>query len=332
MSTAIQSAQLALTRRLRRLRRTPALRSLVRETHLAADQFILPLFATPGSRVRKPIGSMPGVMQLSVDEIVAEAKSAWLDGVRAVLLFGLPPHKDEVGSAAYDNAAPVQEAVRAIRAQVPEMVVITDVCLCEYTSHGHCGVIVDGDIANDATVDLLVRSAVSHAVAGAHIVAPSDMMDGRVGAIRAALDERGFDQVAIMAYAAKYCSGFYGPFREAAESTPQFGDRRSHQMDPANASEALREVELDIEEGADIVMVKPAGPYLDILWRVKERFGYPTAAYQVSGEYSMIKAAAQLGWIDEERAMMESLTSIRRAGADMIITYFAREAARLQRR
>jgi porphobilinogen synthase len=243
----------------------------------------------------------------------------------------LPPQKDDVGSGAYDPNGPVQEAVRAIRRHLPEMVVITDVCLCEYTSHGHCGVIVDGDIANDATVDLLVRSAVSHAAAGAHIVAPSDMMDGRVGAIRTALDQRGFDQVAIMSYAAKYCSGFYGPFREAADSTPQFGDRRSHQMDPANAAEALREVEIDIEEGADIVMVKPAGPYLDILWRVKERFGYPTAAYQVSGEYSMIKAASALGWIDEERAMMESLTSIRRAGADMIITYFARHAARLLR-
>jgi porphobilinogen synthase len=332
MSIITPTSQLALTRRLRRLRRTPALRSLVREARLSPDQFILPLFTTPGTGVRKQIGSMPGVMQLSVDQIVSEAKGAWADGVPAVLLFGLPPHKDEVGSGAYDQKGPVQEAVRAIRRDVPEMVVITDVCLCEYTSHGHCGVIVGGDIANDATVDLLVRSALSHAAAGADIVAPSDMMDGRVGAIRAALDERGFDQVAIMSYAAKYCSGFYGPFREAADSTPQFGDRRSHQMDPANAAEALREVELDIEEGADIVMVKPAGPYLDILWRVKERFGYPTAAYQVSGEYSMIKAAASLGWIDEERAMMESLTSIRRAGADMIITYFARQAARLLRK
>jgi porphobilinogen synthase len=332
MSIITPTSQLALTRRLRRLRRTPALRSLAREARLSPDQFILPLFTTPGTGVRKQIGSMPGVMQLSVDQIVSEAKGARADGVPAVLLFGLPPHKDEVGSGAYDQKGPVQEAVRAIRRDVPEMVVITDVCLCEYTSHGHCGVIVGGDIANDATVDLLVRSALSHAAAGADIVAPSDMMDGRVGAIRAALDERGFDQVAIMSYAAKYCSGFYGPFREAADSTPQFGDRRSHQMDPANAAEALREVELDIEEGADIVMVKPAGPYLDILWRVKERFGYPTAAYQVSGEYSMIKAAASLGWIDEERAMMESLTSIRRAGADMIITYFARQAARLLRK
>jgi porphobilinogen synthase len=329
MSTTTRAAQLPLTRRLRRLRRTPALRALVREARLSAEQLILPLFVTQGTGVRRDIGSMPGVAQLSVDEAVNETRGARSEGVSAVLLFGLPPHKDETGSGAYDQKGPVQEAVRAIRRHVPEMVVITDVCLCEYTSHGHCGVIVDGDIANDATVELLVRSAVSHAEAGAHIVAPSDMMDGRVGAIRAALDERGFDQVAIMSYAAKYCSGFYGPFREAADSTPQFGDRRSHQMDPANAAEALREVALDIEEGADIVMVKPAGPYLDILWRVKERFGCPTAAYQVSGEYSMIKAASKLGWIDEERAMLESLTSIRRAGADMIITYFAREAARL---
>jgi porphobilinogen synthase len=330
MSTTSRT-QLQLARRLRRLRRTPALRSLVREARLAADQFILPLFVTEGTGARREVSSMPGVHQMSVDEAVRESREAWSDGVPAVLLFGLPPSKDERGTGAYDRKGPVQEAVRAIRRDSPNTVVITDVCLCEYTSHGHCGVIVDGDIANDETVQLLVRSALSHAAAGAHIVAPSDMMDGRVGAIRAALDERGFDHVAIMSYAAKYCSGFYGPFREAADSTPQFGDRRSHQMDPANAAEALREVELDIEEGADIVMVKPAGPYLDILWRVKERFGYPTAAYQVSGEYSMIKAAAKLGWIDEERAMMESLTAIRRAGADMIITYFARDAARVLR-
>jgi porphobilinogen synthase len=330
MSTATH-ASLHLTRRLRRLRRTPALRSMVRETRLAADQFILPLFVTEGTRVRREVGSMPGVFQLSVDEALAEAQGAWDDGVPAVLLFGLPPHKDEVGSGAYATNGPVQEAVRAIRRDAPHTVVITDVCLCEYTSHGHCGVISDGDIANDETVELLVRSALSHAQAGAHIVAPSDMMDGRVGAIRQALDARGFDQVAIMAYAAKYCSGFYGPFREAADSTPQFGDRRSHQMDPANGDEALREVELDIAEGADIVMVKPAMPYLDILWRVKERFAYPTAAYQVSGEYAMIKAAARNGWIEEDRAMMESLTAIRRAGADMIITYYARPAARLLR-
>jgi porphobilinogen synthase len=330
--TSTTRPALALARRLRRLRRTAGLRSLVRETRLAANRFILPLFVVDGSGVRREVSSMPGVFQLSVDGVVAEARGALDDGVPAVLLFGLPPRKDDIGSAAYDQQGPVQQAVRAIRQQVPQLVVITDVCLCEYTSHGHCGLVVDGDIANDATVEQLVRAAVSHAAAGAHIVAPSDMMDGRVAAIRAALDERGFDQVAIMSYAAKYCSGFYGPFREAADSTPQFGDRRSHQMDPPNAAEALREVELDIEEGADIVMVKPAGPYLDIIWRVKERFGYPTAAYQVSGEYSMIKAAAGNGWIDEERAMMESLTAIRRAGADMIITYFAREAARVLKR
>jgi porphobilinogen synthase len=275
------------------------------------------------------VSSMPGVFQLSVDEAVAESRAASADGVKAVLLFGLPDTKDETGSGAFDTDGPVHAAVRAIRREVADTVVITDVCLCEYTSHGHCGVLVDDEIANDVTVEQLVRSAVSHAEAGAHIVAPSDMMDGRVAAIRRALDERGFDQVAIMAYAAKYCSGFYGPFREAADSAPQFGDRRSHQMDPANASEALREVEIDIAEGADIVMVKPAMPYLDVLWRVKQRFDYPTAAYQVSGEYSMIKAAAQNGWIEEQRAMLESLTAIRRAGADMIITYFAREAARV---
>ena len=305
---------------------------MVRETRLAAEQLILPLFIAEGTGVRRAVGSMPGVFQLSVDEVVQEARDAASDGVPAVLLFGLPPHKDDVGSGAYAANGPVQEAVRAIRRESPQVVVITDVCLCEYTSHGHCGIIADGDIANDETVELLVRSALSHAQAGAHIVAPSDMMDGRVGAIRRELDAHGFNQVAIMAYAAKYCSGFYGPFREAADSTPQFGDRRSHQMDPANVEEALREVELDIAEGADIVMVKPAMPYLDVVWRVKERFGYPTAAYQVSGEYAMIKAAAANGWIDEERAMMESLIGIRRAGADMIITYFARPAARVLKR
>jgi len=323
------TAPLNLARRLRRLRRTPALRALVRETRLSPDQLILPLFVCEGAAVRRPITSMPGVFQLSVDAVVADAQDALSDGVGAVLLFGLPPTKDDVGSAAYDAAGPVQTAIRALRASVPDTLVITDVCLCEYTSHGHCGIIADGEIANDATVEQLVRSALSHADAGAHIVAPSDMMDGRVGAIRQALDTHGFEQVAIMSYAAKYCSGYYGPFREAADSAPQFGDRRSHQMDPANAEEALREVEIDIAEGADIVMVKPAMPYLDIIWRVKERFAHPTAAYQVSGEYSMIKAAAQNGWIDEERAMMESLTAIRRAGADMIITYFARDAARV---
>ncbi len=332
MATTTRAAHLHLRRRLRRLRRTPALRSLVREARLSPDQLILPLFITGGSRVRREVSSMPGVHQLSVDEAVQEAREAFSEGVPAVLLFGVPAAKDENGSGAFDANGPVQEAVRAIRHEAPDTIVITDVCLCEYTAHGHCGIVIDGDISNDETVEQLVRAALSHAAAGAHIVAPSDMMDGRVGAIRAALDERGFDQVAIMAYAAKYCSGFYGPFREAADSTPQFGDRRSHQLDPANAEEALREVQLDVDEGADIVMVKPAGPYLDILWRVKQQFAYPTAAYQVSGEYSMIKAAAQRGWIDEERAMMESLISIRRAGADMIITYFAREAARVLRR
>ena len=321
-----------LARRLRRVRRTPALRRLVREARLSSDQFILPLFVCEGRQVRREVASMPGVHQLSVDEAVVEAGGAWLDGVPAVLLFGLPREKDDTGTAAYDSTGPVHEAIRAIRKDVPEIVVITDVCLCEYTSHGHCGIIADGDIANDATVEQLVRAAVSHATAGAHVVAPYDMMDGRVGAIRDALDEAGFDQVAIMAYAAKYCSGFYGPFRDAADSAPQFGDRRSHQMDSANVEEALREVELDIAEGADIVMVKPAMSYLDVVWRVKERFAYPTAAYQVSGEYSMIKAAAANGWIDGERAMMESLTSIHRAGADMIVTYFARDAARLLNR
>jgi porphobilinogen synthase len=329
--SASHTTSLALTRRLRRLRRLPALRGLVQETRLSAAQFILPLFVIEGTHVRREVGSMPGVFQFSVDEAAAEAAAAWSDGIPAVLLFGLPPHKDEIGSAAYDANGPVNQAIRAITQAVPQMVVVTDVCLCEYTSHGHCGVIHDNDIANDLTVAQLVRAALSHATAGAHIVAPSDMMDGRVGAIRSALDERGFQHVAIMAYAAKYCSAFYGPFRDAADSAPQFGDRRSHQMDPANAEEALREVELDIDEGADIVMVKPAMPYLDILWRVKERFAYPTAAYQVSGEYAMIKAAARNGWIDEERAMMESLISIRRAGADMIITYFARDAAKLLR-
>jgi porphobilinogen synthase len=271
---------------------------------------------------------MPGVFQRSVDETVREVAAAATDGVSAVLLFGVPDHKDDVGSAAFDPQAPVQSAVRAIKRELPRTVVMTDVCLCEYTSHGHCGVIVEQDVANDPTVELLVRAAVSHAVAGADIVAPSDMMDGRVGAIRQALDQREFQKVGIMSYAAKYCSGFYGPFRDAADSTPKFGDRRTHQMDPANVEEALRQVAQDIEEGADIVMVKPALPYLDVLWRVKEQFGYPTAAYSVSGEYSMLKAAALNGWLDEPRVMMEMLTGIARAGADIIITYYAREAAR----
>jgi porphobilinogen synthase len=321
-------ATLKLTRRLRRLRTSDAMRALVRETRLTPETFVLPLFVCEGEGVRREVSSMPGVFNLSVDEAVRETAAARADGIRAVLLFGLPAQKDDVGSSAYDPEAPVQAAVRAIKTAAADVLVMTDVCLCEYTDHGHCGIVIDDEIANDQTVEQLVRAALSHAASGADIVAPSDMMDGRVGAIRQALDERSFENVAIMSYAAKYCSAFYGPFREAADSAPRFGDRRSHQMDPANALEALREVERDIEEGADIVMVKPALPYLDVVARVKERFQYPTAAYQVSGEYAMIKAAARNGWIDERRAMLESLTAIRRAGADIIITYFARDAAR----
>ncbi len=323
------ATQLDLPRRLRRLRRTAAMRALVRETRLSPEMFVYPLFVRSGEGQRREIGSMPGVYQMSVDEIVREAAAAKGDGIPAVLLFGLPDQKDVTGSASYDPEAPVQMAVRALKKEVPGLLVITDVCLCEYTSHGHCGLVVGDEIENDATVQLLVRSALSHAAAGADIVAPSDMMDGRVGCIRSALDEAGFTQTAIMSYAAKYCSAFYGPFREAADSAPAFGDRRSHQMDPANVEEALREVELDIEEGADIVMVKPAMTYLDVITRVKQEFGLPTAAYHVSGEYSMLKAAARNGWIDEPRAMMETLTAIRRAGADIIITYYARDAARV---
>ena len=319
---------LKLTRRLRRLRQSDALRALVRETRLSPDMFVLPLFVCEGEGVRREVTSMPGVFNLSVDEAVREVEGAKADGIRGVILFGLPDHKDSVGSAAYDPEAPVQQAIRAIKRAVRDVLVMTDVCLCEYTDHGHCGIVVDQAIANDPTVEQLVRAAVSHAAAGADIVAPSDMMDGRVGAIRQALDERGFENTAIMAYAAKYCSAFYGPFREAAASAPAFGDRRSHQMDPGNVEEALREVALDIEEGADIVMVKPAMTYLDVITRVKETFKYPTAAYHVSGEYAMLKAAARNGWIDEPRAMMESLTAIHRAGADIILTYYAREAAR----
>jgi porphobilinogen synthase len=301
---------------------------MVRETRLSLDQLILPLFVCPGRRVERPVASMPGVAQLSVDLLVEKAKRVRDVGIPAVLLFGIPEKKDDVGSEAYDANGVVQKAVRALKEEVEELTVITDVCLCEYTDHGHCGVIVEGDVDNDATIDLLAKEAVSHAEAGADIVAPSDMMDGRVGSIREALDDDGFSNVAIMAYSAKFASAFYGPFREAAGSTPQFGDRRSYQMDPANGDEALREVELDIGEGADIVMVKPALAYLDLIWRVKESFGYPVAAYNVSGEYAMIKAAAANGWLDEERVMMETLTAIRRAGADLIITYFAEEAAK----
>jgi porphobilinogen synthase len=331
MSSSDASVRLDLTRRGRRLRRSPAIRSMVRETRLSPENFIYPLFVCDGAGVRREVTSMPGVFNLSVDEAVKESVAARADGVPGVLLFGLPAYKDEIGSAAYDAQAPVQAAVRAIKKADPGIVVTTDVCLCEYTSHGHCGVVVDGDIRNDESVALLVKTALSHAEAGADIIAPSDMMDGRIGAIRRALDDRGFDQVAIMSYAAKYCSAFYGPFREAADSAPKFGDRRTHQMDPPNVEEALREVAEDIEEGADIVMVKPALPYLDVIARVKAEFGYPTAAYNVSGEYSMLKAAAANGWIDGPRAMMELLVGIRRAGADIIITYFAREAARLLR-
>ena len=312
----------------RRLRRTDAIRGLVRETRLSADMLVYPLFVCEGTGVRREVPSMPGVFQLSVDAAVDEAAAARADGVRAVLLFGLPAHKDEQGTAAADPAAPVQTAVRAIRGRLDDVAVVTDVCLCEYTSHGHCGVLDGETILNDVTVDRLVEAAVSHAEAGAHVVAPSDMMDGRVGAIRQGLDARGFEDVSIMSYAAKYCSAFYGPFRDAAGSAPAFGDRRTHQMDPANTDEALREVALDIEEGADIVMVKPAMPYLDVIHRVKARFGRPTAAYQVSGEYAMAKAAARLGWLEERRVMMETLTAIRRAGADIVITYYARQAAR----
>jgi porphobilinogen synthase len=328
MNPVHTQAALKLTRRLRRLRTSETLRAMVRETRLTPDMFILPLFVCEGEGVRREVPSMPGVFNLSVDEAVKETAAAHADGIKSVLLFGLPDHKDDVGSAAYDSEAPVQSAIRAIKREVPDSLVITDVCLCEYTDHGHCGIIVDGEITNDPSVEQLVRAAVSHATAGADIVAPSDMMDGRVRAIREALDDRGFENVAIMSYAAKYCSAFYGPFRDAAASAPKFGDRRSHQMDPGNALEALREVEQDIEEGADIVMVKPALPYLDVITRVKETFGYPTAAYQVSGEYSMIKAAARNGWIDERRTMFETLTGIKRAGADMVITYYARDIAR----
>jgi porphobilinogen synthase len=322
-------ATLKLTKRLRRLRTSETLRTLVQETRLTPDLFVFPLFVCEGEGVRREVPSMPGVFNLSVDEAVREVEAARSEGIRSVLLFGLPDHKDDIGSAAYDPEAPVQSAVRAIKRALPDILVVTDVCLCEYTDHGHCGVVIDGEIANDPSVEQLVRAAVSHAAAGADVVAPSDMMDGRVGAIRKALDERGFAQTVIMSYAAKYYSAFYGPFRDAAGSAPRFGDRKTHQMDPANSREALREVAQDIEEGADIVMVKPALPYLDVIARVKDTFGYPTAAYHVSGEYSMLKAAAQNGWLDERRAMLESLVAIRRAGADIIITYYAREAARI---
>ncbi|MBI5628818.1 MAG: porphobilinogen synthase [Candidatus Rokubacteria bacterium] len=313
----------------RRLRKSALLRKMVRETVLRTDDLVLPLFAVHGRGVREPISSMPGQARLSIDELLRECKDAASMGIPAVLLFGLPREKDPRGSEAYAEDGIIQQAVRAVKETIPDLLVITDVCLCEYTSHGHCGIVEDGRVRNDPTVDLIARTAVSHAEAGADMVAPSDMMDGRVGAIRESLDEAGYEETPIMAYSAKYASAFYGPFREAAGSTPQFGDRRAYQMAPANGLEAMREVALDVDEGADIVMVKPALPYLDIISRVKSNFGLPVAAYSVSGEYAMIRAAGQLGWLDEERAIMEALTSIRRAGADIIITYFAKDAARL---
>ncbi len=313
----------------RRLRRTDGIRDMVRETKLTVEDFILPLFVVPGEKVRKEIPSMPGNYHLSVDGILEECRKAAGIGIPAVILFGLPEKKDPVGSEATDPESAVARAVTAVKRNVPRMVVITDICLCEYTSHGHCGLVKDEIILNDPTLERLADMAVLHANCGADIVAPSDMMDGRVGAIREALDDKGLEEIAIMSYAAKYSSAFYGPFRDAADSAPAFGDRRSYQMDPANAIEALREVRLDLEEGADIVMVKPALPYLDILWRVKEMVDVPVAAYNVSGEFAMIKAAAEKGWIDHDRVMMETLTSIKRAGADMILTYFAMEAAEL---
>lgn len=320
-----------LLHRPRRLRRTAALRNLVRETNLTPHDFILPLFVSEKMTSKRAITSMPGVFQLAPNEAADEAKNAEALGLQAVLLFGIPKEKDEQASGAYAENGVVQEAVRAIKKRCPELVVITDVCLCEYMSHGHCGVTrMDGDhfhVLNDETVELLVKTALSHARSGADLVAPSDMMDGRIGAIREALDASGFDQTGIMSYAAKFASVFYGPFREAAESPPQFGDRRSYQMDSANAAEALREVALDIDEGADIVMVKPALPYLDLLWRVRERFAKPTAVYHVSGEYAMVKAAAEKGCFDEKAAVLEIMTSLKRAGADVIVTYWAKELA-----
>ena len=312
----------------RRLRRDPKVRSMVRETDLSANDFIYPLFVVPGKAVRQPVASMPGVFQLSIDELVKEATEVRDLGIPSILLFGIPEGKDEIGSGAYAQDGIVQQAVKALKEKVNDLLLVTDVCMCEYTSHGHCGVIKDGDVDNDATLNLLARTAQSHAEAGADMVAPSDMMDGRVGAIRERLDENGFPHISIMAYAAKYASSFYGPFRDAAHSTPQFGDRRSYQMDPANSREAIREIGLDIEEGADIIMVKPALAYLDVIRLAREEFDVPLAAYNVSGEYSMIKAAVEKGWLDGQRVMMEVLTSIKRAGADIIITYFAKEAVR----
>jgi porphobilinogen synthase len=316
------------TIRHRRLRYNPLVRDLVRETVLTKNDLIYPLFVVPGTKVKNPVKSMPGVFQLSIDELVKECKEVRDLGIPAVILFGIPDHKDEIGSGAYDANGIIQQSIRAIKAEVKDLLIITDVCMCEYTSHGHCGVLNGEEILNDETVSLLAKEAVSHAEAGADMIAPSDMMDGRVAAIRKALDYKGFNKIPIMSYAAKYSSGFYGPFRDAADSAPAFGDRKSHQMDIGNINEALREVAEDIEEGADIVMVKPAGPYLDVIRKVKDTFGMPTAAYQVSGEYAMIKAAGANGWIDEERVMVEAAFAIKRAGADMFLTYFAKDLAR----
>ncbi len=313
------------SRRMRRLRMNPLTRDLVRETTLDKKDFIYPLFVVHGKNIKKEINSMPNVYHMSIDVLVEECKEIAALGIPAVLLFGIPEHKDEVGSEAYSDEGIIQQAVRAIKSNVKNLLVVTDVCLCEYTSHGHCGVLNGDEILNDETNILLAKEALSHAKAGADIIAPSDMMDGRISVIRNLLDENGYHNIPIMSYAVKYASGYYGPFREAAESTPKFGDRRSHQMDVANSNEAIIEAELDIYEGADIIMVKPAGAYLDVLYRVKSEFGFPTAAYQVSGEYSMIKAAGRLDWIDEERVMVESLIAIKRAGADIIITYFAKD-------
>ncbi len=318
-----------ISRRMRRLRRTPALRSLVRETSLEPGDFILPLFARPGEGVRRDIASMPGVCQMSVDVLVEECREAAGEGIGGVLLFGIPEYKDALGTSAYDDNGIIPRTVRALKSALPDLTVITDVCLCEYTDHGHCGVIREGDVDNDATLELLAKESLAHARAGADIIAPSDMMDFRVGYIREALDREGFTHLPILSYAAKFASGFYGPFRDAAESPPKFGDRRSYQMDPSNRREAMEEIALDIGEGADMIMVKPALPYLDIIREARDRFDLPLAAYQVSGEYAMIQAAARNGWLDLDRVMMESLTSIRRAGADIIITYFARSAAKM---
>ena len=313
----------------RRLRKNANFRRMIRETKLSVDDLVYPLFVTFGRNVKKPINSMPGNFQMSVDHLVKEVQKTKDIGIPAVLLFGIPEKKDETGSGAFAEDGIIQRATREIKEKIPDIMVICDLCLCEYTSHGHCGIIKDNDVDNDATLEILAETAVSQAKAGADMVAPSGMMDGGVGAIREALDEEGYDDIPIMAYSAKYASCFYGPFREAAEGAPQFGDRKSYQMDPANSDEAIREITLDVEEGADIIMVKPALPYLDIIYRVREEFDLPVAAYSVSGEFAMIKAAANLGWMDEEKAMMESLTSIKRAGADIIITYFAKDAAKL---